>query len=233
LPLISEYVALTLASSVIFQENEGQFHIFSYVTAQGHALIDRELYLPQQWWADLPAPMPDPTAALLELGEQVSRLQEQIDTLQQHIAELTRRLEPSPSAPLPAAATPRMRKKPSAASRAAAAARQPSQPVAVIPRVEYAESEGRSVITCPKEGVLPFEPDSQEWFVWVKMQTSFRFVGQSGYFSAHHEVRIPRGLWGAFRHIRNHTYRQRLAPSKQLTLAVLEQAAAASEAHAN
>ena len=30
------------------------FHIFSYVTAAGHALIDRELYLPQDWCADLP-----------------------------------------------------------------------------------------------------------------------------------------------------------------------------------
>jgi SRSO17 transposase len=28
------------------------FHIFSYVTAAGHALIDRELYLPQDWCAD-------------------------------------------------------------------------------------------------------------------------------------------------------------------------------------
>ncbi len=30
------------------------FHIFAYVTALGHALIDRELYLPQDWCADLP-----------------------------------------------------------------------------------------------------------------------------------------------------------------------------------
>src|SRR5437764_8083875 len=35
----------------------------SYVTARGHALIDRELYVPQDWCADLPrrqaAPIPD------------------------------------------------------------------------------------------------------------------------------------------------------------------------------
>ncbi len=38
----------------------------SYVTAQGHALIDRELYLPQEWCADLPrrqaAHIPDPVS---------------------------------------------------------------------------------------------------------------------------------------------------------------------------
>src|SRR6266536_67399 len=30
------------------------FHIFSYVSAVGHALIDRELYLPEEWCTDLP-----------------------------------------------------------------------------------------------------------------------------------------------------------------------------------
>ena len=43
---------LTLDSSAVFQDNEGQFHIISYVTARGHALIDRELYLPEDWCAD-------------------------------------------------------------------------------------------------------------------------------------------------------------------------------------
>ncbi len=28
------------------------FHIFSYVTARGHTLIDRELYLPLDWLED-------------------------------------------------------------------------------------------------------------------------------------------------------------------------------------
>lgn len=43
---------LTLDSSAVFQDNEGQFHIFSYVTAKGHTLIDRELYLPLKWIQD-------------------------------------------------------------------------------------------------------------------------------------------------------------------------------------
>ena len=51
-PLISCYVDLTLDSSAVFQDNEGQFHIISYVTALGHGLIDRELYLPEDWCTD-------------------------------------------------------------------------------------------------------------------------------------------------------------------------------------
>src|SRR5947209_17777226 len=50
--LSGDYVALTLASSIVFKDNEGQFHIISYVTALGHALIDRELYLPEDWCHD-------------------------------------------------------------------------------------------------------------------------------------------------------------------------------------
>ena len=51
-PLISYYVALTLDSSLVFQDNEGQFHIMAYVTGRGHSLIDRELYLPLDWCED-------------------------------------------------------------------------------------------------------------------------------------------------------------------------------------
>ena len=43
---------LTLDSAAVFQDNEGQFHIISYVTAKGHTLIDRELYLPLDWCED-------------------------------------------------------------------------------------------------------------------------------------------------------------------------------------
>ena len=70
-------MALTLASSVIFQGNEGQFHLFSYVTALGHVLIDRELYLPEDWCANLPRrqaahiPDPIPFATKPELGRRM------------------------------------------------------------------------------------------------------------------------------------------------------------------
>ena len=84
---------------------------------------------------------------------------------------------------------------------------------------------------CPKHGLLSFEPDTSEWFAWVAEQDSFRFVGKAGHFSAHHEWRIPKGAWRAHRQIRNHSYTLRLAPSQELTLAVLEQAAEALQAH--
>ena len=86
------------------------------------------------------------------------------------------------------------------------------------------------MVICPKRGVLPFEPETPEWFAWVAKQDSFRFVGQGGHFTAHHEWRIPNGAWRAHRKIRNHHYSVRLAPNHELTLAVLEQAATTLQA---
>lgn len=104
------------------------------------------------------------------------------------------------------------------------------KPAHIIPRVEYA-SEGRYVVICPTRGVLPFEPKTQEWFAWVSKQSSFRFVGKQGHFTAHHECRVPKGAWRAHRQMRNRSYTLRLALSQELTIAVLEQAAEALQAH--
>jgi hypothetical protein len=87
------------------------------------------------------------------------------------------------------------------------------------------------VVICPKGGLLPFEPETPEWFAWLAEQSSFRFVGRAGTFSAHHEWRVPKGAWRAHRHIRNQSYHLRLAPTQELTLVVLEQAAEALQAH--
>lgn len=177
-------------------------------------------------------------AALLALPEQLDALQSLIAALQQQVADLTRLLQPphSPVSPLaqaqpsrtskrsPKPAAPRVRPAPSAR------ATTPRQPVHVIPRVEYGP-DGHYVVICPKRGVLPFEPETQEWFAWVAKQDSFRFVGQAGHFTAHHEWRVPKGAWRAHRKIRNHNYIVRLAPNHELTIAVLEQAAAALQAH--
>ena len=86
------------------------------------------------------------------------------------------------------------------------------------------------MVICPKHGLLPFEPETPEWFAWVAEQDSFRFVGKAGHFTAHHEWRVPKGAWRAHRHIRNRVYIQRLAPNHELTIAVLEQAALALQA---
>ncbi len=188
-----------------------------------------------------PAPIPDAvpelSAALLGLPERFDALQTQIAALQHQVAELTRLLqshEPASAAPAastkPTKATIHPSKPAPPAPRARPAAKPPRKPVHVIPRVEY-DKEGHYVVICPKQGVLPFEPDTPQWFAWLAEQSSFRFVGKLGHFSAHHEGRVPRGAWRAHRHIRNHSSTRRLAPSHELTMAVLEQAAEALQAH--
>jgi transposase-like protein len=181
-----------------------------------------------------PPPLP---AALLALPEQLSALQAQIAAFRQQVAELGHLIMqygPSPAISLAPSKPTRTAKRPSKptppASRSRRAAKSPSKPAHVIPRVEYGK-QGRYVVICPTRGVLSFEPDTLEWFAWVAEQSSFRFVGKAGHFSAHHEWRVPKGAWRAHRHIRNHVSIQRLAPSQELTIAVLEQAAEALQAH--
>jgi len=198
--------------------------------------------LPQEPPAPLPGTLEALPAALLTLPEQLGALQAQLTTLQQQVATLTHLLQhhaQQPAFPAAEAQPPRTARRPPKpappASRsrpaASATAKTPRKPVHVIPRVEYGE-QGHYVVICPKHGLLPFEPETPEWFAWVAEQSSFRFVGKCGHLTAHHEcVRIPRGAWRAHRHLRNHSYTLRLAPTQELTMAVLEQAAATLQAH--
>jgi hypothetical protein len=179
-----------------------------------------------------PAPLP---AAVLALPEALDALQAQITALQQQVADLTHLLQHRPPEPANPPAQPEKtrRRSPKPAPpipKTPAAAKAASKPVPVIPRVEYG-ADGRYVVICPKKGRLPFEPDSAQWFDWLKEQSSFRFLGTSGHFTAHHEWRVKKGAWRAHRHIRNHSYTLRLAPVQELTSAVLEQAAEALQAH--
>ena len=88
------------------------------------------------------------------------------------------------------------------------------------------------MIICPEHGLLTFEPDSTDWFTWLATRSSFRFVGQSGRFTAHRECkRVPGCAWRAHRQIRNHSYNIRLGSTETLTIAVLEQAAAELQSH--
>jgi hypothetical protein len=186
-----------------------------------------------------PAPHPDEAlalpAVLLALPERLDALQAQITALQQQVADLTSLLQQQTHSPVSSAQLQPSRgsqrsSKPAAPRSRPAATKTPRKPVHVIPRVEYGD-EGRYVVICPKQGVLPFEPDTLQWFAWVAEQSSFRFVGKQGHFSAHHEWRVPKGAWRAHRHLRNRVYIQRLAPTQDLTIAVLEQAAEALQAH--
>jgi hypothetical protein len=192
-----------------------------------------------------PAPVkseaPELPAELLALPEQLCALQTQIAILQQQVADLTRLLqqhEPVSASWVAETQPPRANKCPSKTTHSAprsrpaasATAKTPRKPVHVIPRVEYGK-QGRYAVICPKGGLLPFEPETEEWFAWVAKQEAFRFVGKSGHFTAHHEWRVPKGAWRAHRHLRNHSYTLRLAPNHELTIAVLEQAAQTLQAH--
>src|SRR5260370_12269714 len=178
-------------------------------------------------------------AAVLTLPQQLCVLQAQIAALQVQVADLTRLImEHGPEPAIPAALVkPSRMLKPAAKPASSAAhfsatakAKTPPKPTHVIPRVEYGEERGYVVI-CPKKGLLPLEPDTPQWFAWVAQQDSFRFVGKSGHFTAHHEWRVPKGAWRAHRHIRNHSYTLHLAPAQQLTIAGWEQAAQTWQAH--
>lgn len=197
--------------------------------------------------ADLPPEPPAPAALVTalaspelaaELLPRLSALPEQIAALEQHLAQLTALLplpvRPSVTTPTTRGRRARGRAPTATKAQARRAAARPPQrpipPVPVIARVEYVR-RGHYVVLCPKQGLLALAPDTAEWFAWLATQSSFRFVGKQGYFSAHHEWRVPRGAWRAHRHIRNHSYTLRLAPTHELTIAVLEQAAAALQAH--
>ena len=178
-----------------------------------------------------PVPLP---AAVLALPEALSALQAQITALEQQVVTLTQLIQHPPAPPTVPAAPEKTHKRSAKTSPPApktpSVAKAPRKPVHVIPRVEY-RADGGYVVICPKKGLLAICPDTQEWFAWVKEQDSFRFVGKMGHFTAHHEWRVPKGAWRAYRHIRNHNYIQRLAPNHELSIAVLEQAAQALQAH--
>lgn len=103
----------------------------------------------------------------------------------------------------------------------------------VIPLIEYG-AQGTYVILSPQEGQLPFLPDSPDWFAWLSTVSSFRFVGQSGRFTASCVKRSPsKSRWRAHRQIRNRSYNQHLGRTEHLTIATLEHVAAALQSHVN
>ena len=94
--------------------------------------------------------------------------------------------------------------------------------------IEYG-AHGQYVAVCPKLGVLSLTPDSPEWFDWVASLTSFRFIGPSGRFSACRasEKGQHTRCWAARGWVHGHDFWRYLGVTDRLTLALLEQAAAA------
>ena len=102
----------------------------------------------------------------------------------------------------------------------------------VTPLIEYG-AQARYVLVCPREGTLPFVPDSPEWFDWLATLISFRFVGPQGRFHAHRDTERGQHTRGfrAYRTIHQHAYRHYLGTTDHLTLAALEQAAATLQSY--
>lgn len=173
----------------------------------------------------LPAPSESALlpAALLTLPQQLATLHAQLGALQQQVAELTHLLHPRQVSPAPVEPP-----SPRAPSTKPAS---PPKPAHVLPLVEAAR-EGSYVVLCPTQGLLALAPDTPAWFAWLDTQAAFRFVGTQGRLTVHREIsRLPHAAWRAHRKIRNHTYNLHLGQTPELTMAVLEQAAATLDAH--
>ncbi len=97
--------------------------------------------------------------------------------------------------------------------------------------IEYG-AQGQYVAVCPRQGVLSLVPDSPQWFDWLASLTSFRFVGPPGRFSACRASQKGQytRCWAARRWFHGHDFWHYLGVTDRLTLASLEQAAAALQA---
>jgi hypothetical protein len=167
---------------------------------------------------------------------QLAAVQEQLAHLSQQLSELLPPAVAGPGQPAAlshaaAIASPPVRLPAACNQQQSVQETRPRPPARVLPLVEYGH-DGHYVVICPKEGRLSFEPDSPQWFAWLASRSSFRFVGKKGRFTAHREAeRLPNAVWRAHRKMRNHTYNQRLTHTPELTIGVLEQAAATLQAH--
>ena len=190
-----------------------------------------------------PAPVPQAEALALptdlrEMLQTLRALPAQLAALQEQLADLTHQLshfsEPATTTRSRSGWTTRAAGRSRSGSRSRTERRsQPQRPskAQVLALVEYA-GEGRYVVISPRGGLLPFEPDTPAWFAWLTTCSSFRFVGKLGRLTAHRELHtVSRAVWRAHRQIRNHTYNVHLGKTESLTIAALEQAAAALHAH--
>jgi hypothetical protein len=198
----------------------------------------------------LPAHEAEP-ASLVDLREQLSHLQTHVATLQQQLAGLAlellqertgrdaqclRTLEALVSHPLESFQPPQqtdMAGPPAPSPRPErrllpAEVRARSRVTALI---EYG-AQSQYVAVCPKLGVLSLILASPEWFDWLASLTSFRFVGPTGRFSACRasEKGQYTRCWAARRWVYGHDFWHYLGVTDRLTLASLEQAAAALQA---
>ena len=198
-----------------------------------------------------PAPASQTTAAdVAMLTQQLAHLQRSVITIQeqvtalvlevardrQHLGVLEALVQPGlPATPLPTLVHPVAGAEPAPGSPPLGQRLLPAEVRArsrVTPLIEYG-AQARYVLVCPREGTLPFVPDSPEWFDWLATLISFRFVGPQGRFHAHRDTEHGRHTrsWRAYRTIHQHAYRYYLGTTDHLTLAALEQAAATLQSY--
>lgn len=191
-------------------------------------------------------------AVLAELREQVGQLHTQVATLQQQLTGLAlhvlhertagyeQRLQSLeallaapqeallPSQPL-AVAAPLVAPSPAPAPRLLPVEVRARSRVTAL--IEYGAG-GEYVAVCPRQGVLALVPDSPAWFDWLASLTSFRFLGPAGRFSACRasEKGQYTRRWAARRLFHGHDLWHYLGVTDRLTLACLQEAAAALQA---
>jgi hypothetical protein len=143
---------------------------------------------------------PDETALSLQLAS----LQQQVITLQAQVTELALSLlalrcphdfappaaseDQSLSSALPATeAVPVPVTSPFPKSHASEPER-PRRRSRALPLIEV-RPDGSVVVIAPKEGVLPLQPDSAEWFAWLASIEAFSFECPTGHYSATRKMR--------------------------------------------
>jgi len=88
------------------------------------------------------------------------------------------------------------------------------------------------VVIYPRQGELPLVPDSPQWFAWLALLSSIRFMGKFGRFTAcrlYHKG--PTRAFQAHRVIHQHHDKLYLGLTEHLTIDCLEQAAATPQSY--
>ncbi|GLV55898.1 hypothetical protein KDH_27420 [Dictyobacter sp. S3.2.2.5] len=100
------------------------------------------------------------------------------------------------------------------------------------PLIEYS-AQNTYVIVSSLEGELNLDPASRAWFDWLATLTSFRFVGQSGRFTAYRDTKRGKRTrcWVAQRSFHGRHYKHWLGVTDRLTIDYLEQMASHIQAH--
>jgi hypothetical protein len=200
---------------------------------------------------DHPPGAPAPEA---DLRHQITLLQAQVASLQEHVTQLALALvhqqqwhweqhaSPAPtSSPAPMdhtapspAPTDHTAPSPGRVTAPAkpSALAEPNRPRSrALPLIEQG-ADGRCVVISPTQGVLPLVPDSPEWFDWLSSLNAFTFQSERGRFSATRKFRHGQRIqsWNIHRSLHGRSCTLYLGLTPTLTLARLQDMATAVQA---